>query len=98
MLDSPYFKHGWCSGSIATPVQALMAIAFENCGRPDLARQVARKYLDTMINHGLYHIHDTYTGEVEYKNAGFKFYAEQEFFYSGWTAGTYIFLAENYGG
>ncbi len=97
MLDSPYFKHGWCAGSIATPVQALMAIAFENCGRPDLARPLAKKYLDTMINHGLYHIHDTFTGEMEYKNAGFKFFGEQELFNSGWTAGTYIFFAGRYG-
>ncbi len=97
MLDSPYFKHGWCSGSIATPIQALMIVAFENCGRPDLARTVAKKYLDTMMNHGLYHIHDTFTGEMEYKNAGFKFYNEQELFYSGWTAGTYVFFAERYG-
>ncbi len=97
LLDSPYFSHGWCSGSIATPIQALMVVAFENCGRPDLARSVARKYLDTMINHGLFHIHDTFTGEMEYKNAGFKFFGEQELFNSGWTAGTYIFFAEHYG-
>ena len=96
MLDSPYFRHGWCSGSIATPVQALMVIAFENCGRHDLARMIAKKYLNTMVNHGLYHIHDTYTGEVEYKHVGFKFFGEQELFNSGWTAATYIFLAEHY--
>jgi putative isomerase len=97
MLDSPYFKHGWCAGSIATPIQVLMVIAFENCGRPDLARPLAQKYLDTLINHGLYHIHDTYTGEVEYRYAGIKFYTEQELFFSGWTAGNYIFFAEHYG-
>lgn len=97
MLDSPYFKHGWCSGSIATPIQALMAIAFDACGRADLAGQVAKKYLGTMMDHGLYHIHDTFTGEMEYKNAGFKFFNEAELFNSGWTAGSYIFFAEHYG-
>jgi putative isomerase len=97
MLDSPYFHHGWCSGSIATPIQALIAVAFENCGRPDLAKKIAGKYLDCMINHGLYHIHDTFTGEMEYKNTGFRFYNEAELFNSGWTAGCYVFFAERYG-
>ncbi|MFA5308466.1 MAG: trehalase family glycosidase [Dehalococcoidales bacterium] len=97
MLDSPYFRHGWCSGSIGTPIQALMAIAFENCGRPDLARSLAKKYLDTMINHGLYHIHDTYTGEMEYRHGGMKFFGEEAFFNSGWTSGNYVFFAEHYG-
>lgn len=97
MLDSPFFSHGWCAGSIATPVQALMAIAFENCGRPDLARTLAKKYLDTMKDHGLYHIHDTFTGEVEYRHAGFKFFGEEELFYAGWTAGNYVFFAQRYG-
>jgi putative isomerase len=97
MLDSPYFSHGWCSGSIATPVEALMAVAFENCGRPELAKKIGKQYLKTMMEHGLFHIHDTFTGELEYKNCGFRFYNEAELFYSGWTAGTYVFFAERYG-
>ena len=96
-LDSPYFQHGWCSGSIATPIQALLAIAFDACGRPELARAVAKKYLNTLNLHGLYHIHDTYTGEVEYRFTNMKFFDEQDLFYSGWTAGCYIFFAQHFG-
>jgi hypothetical protein len=94
-LDSPYFQHGWCQGSIATPVQALMAVAFENCGRPDLAKKVGVEYLNTMSEFGLLHIHSPYTGEKEYGNI--RFCGEERMFNSGWTAGNYIFFAERYG-
>ena len=96
-LDSPYFQHGWCRGSIATPIQFLMALAFENCGRPDLARKTALKYMDTLISGGLYHIHNPFDGGVEYGYSGLKFFKEDYLFYSGWTAGCYIYFAEHYG-
>ena len=94
-LDSPYFMHGWCRGSIAMPIQALMAIAMEYCGRPDLAKKIARRYMDTLIEHGLYHIHNPLDGEVEY-GGGVTFFEETAMCYSGWSAGCYIFFAERY--
>ena len=94
-LSSPWFHHGWCSGSIGTPVQALLALAFEYCGRSDLAKQVAVKYLNTINDHGLYHIHNPFDGKVEYQSG--MFFGEQTMFLSGWTAGCYIFFAEHYG-
>ncbi|MDR0470022.1 MAG: hypothetical protein LBH09_08630 [Peptococcaceae bacterium] len=96
-LDSPWFRHGWCQGSIATPMQFLMSLAFESCDRHDLAEKVAHKYMDTLINHGLYHIHNPFSGSVEYGENGRKFYEEENLFFSGWTAGCYIYLAEHYG-
>jgi hypothetical protein len=94
-LNSPYFQHGWCGGSIATPVQALMVLALEACGRPDLARKVAREYLDTMSQYGLVHIHDPLTGRIEFGNI--RFFGEEFMFSTGWAAGNYIFFAEHYG-
>jgi len=94
-LSSPYFRHGWCSGSITTPVQALMVIALENCGRPDLARRVAISYIDTLSRNGLVHIHDPFNGYMENGSLGMG--GEAKMFNSGWTAGCYIFFAERYG-
>ncbi|MCL2122397.1 MAG: hypothetical protein FWH28_09135, partial [Clostridiales bacterium] len=96
-IDSPWFRHGWCQGSIAMPLQFILSLALEYCGRPDLAKQLALKYLDTLINHKLYHIHNPFTGEVEYGENGRKFYGEESLFLSGWTAGCYIYLVEHYG-
>lgn len=93
-LSSPWFHHGWCSGSIGTPVQALLALAFEYCGRPDLSRHIAVKYLNTINEHGLYHIHNTFDGTQEYQSG--MFFGEQSMFYSGWTAGCYLFFVEHY--
>ena len=96
-LDSPWFRHGWCQGSIAMPIQFIMSLALEYCGRPDLARQVALKYLDTLVGHKLYHIHNPFTGEVEYGENGMKFYGEENLFLSAWTAGCFIYMAVRYG-
>ena len=95
-MSSPYFAHGWCAGSIATPVQALIALAMESCGRLDLAKRVAMKYIYCIENGGLYHIHNPYDGKQEY-HVGM-FYGENSMFYSGWTAGCYLFLADRYTG
>jgi hypothetical protein len=94
-LDSPYFQHGWCQGSIATPVQALMAVGLENCGRADLAKSVALGYLTALTDNGLLHIHDPYTGLKE--NGSIEFWGEKVMFNSGWAAANYIFFAQRYG-
>jgi neutral trehalase len=93
-LESPFFHHGWCSGSIGTPVQGLLALALDDCGRPDLAKQIAVKYLDTIMENGLYHIHNPFDGKQEYQSG--MFFGEQSMFFSGWTAGCYLFFAEHY--
>ena len=93
-LNSPMFTHGWCGGSIATPVQALMVMALDDCGRPDLAKKVAAAYLNTMEKFGLYHIHNTFDGTQEYQTP--MFFRESSMFYCGWTAGCYLFLAKHY--
>ncbi|MDR1217881.1 MAG: hypothetical protein LBJ99_04745 [Oscillospiraceae bacterium] len=93
-LDSPLFHHGWCSGSLGTPVQALLALALEYCGRKDLSNQIAVKYLDTLKEHGLYHIHNPFDGTMEYQTP--MFFGERSLFFSGWTAGCFLFFAERY--
>ncbi|MDR0838722.1 MAG: hypothetical protein LBN99_03670 [Oscillospiraceae bacterium] len=93
-LSSQWFHHGWCSGSIGTPVQALIALGLEYCGRVDLAKRVAVKYLDTLIDFGLYHIHNPFDGTQEYQTP--MFFREESMFLSGWTAGCCLFFAEHY--
>lgn len=93
-LNSPNFTHGWCGGSIATPVQALLALGLDACGRPGLAERIAVKYLDTIQKYGLYHIHNTIDGTQEYRKG--MFFGEQSMFYSGWAAGCYLFFASRY--
>ena len=94
-LNSPLFAHGWCGGSIATPVQALIAVGLDACGRPDLAKRVSAAYLETLAKFGLYHIHNTFDGTQEYQTP--MFFQERSLFYSGWTAGCYLFFAALYG-
>ena len=94
-LSSPRFTHGWCGGSIATPVQALLALGLDNCGRRDLAVKIAKTYLNTLDKFGLYHIHNTFDGTLEYQTP--MFFREMAMFYSGWTAGCYLFFASRYG-
>lgn len=94
-LNSPFFHPGWCSGSIGTPVQALLALAMEYCGRPDLAKKIGVTYLNTLKHGGLYHIHNTFDGKQEYRNG--MFYREASMFYSGWTSGCCLFFAHRYG-
>lgn len=93
-LSSPLFRHGWCGGSIATPAEALLTLGLDACGRPDLARKVAAAYLKTLEKFGLYHIHNTFDGTQEYQTP--MFFREASMFWSGWTAGCYLFLAAHY--
>ena len=93
---SPYFRaEGWCSGGIATPIPALLTLAFEGCGRPDLAKKVAIQYLDLINDAGLFHMIDAIRGK---KNANrmMTLRGERELFNSGWTAGCFVFLARKY--
>ena len=94
-ISSPVFRHGWCGGSIATPAEVLIALGLDACGRPDLAKKRALVYLNTLINNGLYHIHNTFDGSQEYQTP--MFFGERSMFYSGWTGGCYLFLASRYG-
>ena len=94
---SPYFKaEGWCSGGIATPIHAFLVLALEECGRHDLACEVATRYLDLLNDAGLYHMIDAVSGK---KNANriMTLRGEASLFYSGWTAGCFVFLARHYG-
>ena len=94
-ISSPRFAHGWCGGSIATPVQALLALGLDYCGRRDLSVKIAKTYLNTLDKFGLYHIHNTFDGTLEYQTP--MFFNERMMFYAGWTAGCYLFLASRYG-
>ena len=62
-LTSDFFRHGFTGGSVITPAQFLMVLAFEACGRPDLAKKVAVNYCRAMKNHGFFHIYNALTGE-----------------------------------
>ena len=93
-ISSPRFSHGWCGGSIATPIEALLALGLDYCGRRDLSVKIAKRYLNTLDTFGLYHIHNTFDGTQEYQTP--MFFREVSMFYSGWTAGCYLFFAARY--
>ena len=93
-ISSPRFSHGWCGGSIATPIQGLLALALDYCGRHDLAVKISKPYLDTLNKFGLYHIHNTFDGTQEYQTP--MFFREVSMFWCGWAAGCYLFLAAGY--
>ena len=93
---SPYFKSGgWCSGGIATPIYALLTVAFENCGRPDLAKKIALEHIELINNAGLFHMIDALNGERNRQSA-MTMRGERTLFNSGWTCGLFIFLVQNY--
>lgn len=93
---SPFFRSGgWCSGGIATPIPALLTIAFEWCDRHDLAEKIAIQYLDLINNAGLFHMIDSLNGQKNPHRA-MTMRGELSLFNSGWTAGCFIFLAKHY--
>jgi hypothetical protein len=88
--SSPYFNNNWCSGSIDTPIQALLLMALEDCGMHERARDLARRYLSVFDENRMMHIHDSKTGAPV---DSIRFFTEETLFNSGWTAGCYIFCA-----
>lgn len=92
-LDSKFFCGGWCQGSVVTPVQFIFCLAFEACGRPELARRVAEEYLMMMKQKGFYHMNSAITGNGE---VGAVLGGEKTSFWSSWTSSCYLFLADRY--
>ncbi len=95
-LKSDDFFHGWSKGCVNTPSQFIFCLALEACGRTDLAKEVARRYLDTLTKTGLYHMHNALTGEAEKLLIGNMTNGEKYLFWSSWTASCYLFLAGRY--
>ena len=94
-LDSPFFAHGFAQGSIIPPAEFLMVMAMEACGRPDLAADIARRYLKTLRDFGLFHTHDALTGRPDRSMVALD---EKYLFWSAWSASIYLFFADRYGG
>ncbi len=94
-LKSVYYTGGWTQGSVVTPAHIIFCLAFEACGRPELARRIALKYLDLLKNNGFYHFHNAITGEGEKQQS---FGNERVMYWSAWASSCYLFLAERYGG
>ena len=93
-LDSPWFSHGFARGSIIPPAELLMCLALEACGRPELAKDVARRYMNTLKNTGLFHTHNALNGEPERSMVALD---EKFLFWSAWPSAVYIFMAKRYG-
>ena len=72
----------------------LMVMAFEECGRPDLAKKVALDYCRALKNHGFFHIYNALTGEEDRSLTAF---GERGLFWSAWTSSCYFYLANKYG-
>ena len=96
-LDSDYFAHGWSRGCVNTPVQLILCMALEACGRPELAKKVALRYLDMLNRTGMYHMSNALTGLADKTMVGTVTNGEKYLFWSGWTSSCYLFLAERYG-
>jgi hypothetical protein len=93
-LKSIYFTGGWTQGSIVTPAHIIFCMAFEACGRPELAKRIALKYADLLKARGFYHFHNAITGEGEYQQS---FGNEKVMYWSAWASSCYLFLADRYG-
>jgi hypothetical protein len=93
-LTSDFFRHGFTGGSIITPAEFLMVLAFEACDRPDLAKKVAVNYCRIMKNHGFFHIHNALTGKEDRSLTAF---GERGLFWSAWASSCFFFLADQYG-
>lgn len=93
-LDSPFFAHGFSQGSIIPPAQLLMTLAMEECGREDLAKDIAVRYITTLRDFGLFHTHNALTGEADRTMVAFD---EKFLFWSAWSASIYLFMADRYG-
>ncbi|SHH99480.1 Trehalase [Sporobacter termitidis DSM 10068] len=91
---SDYFAHGFTKGSVITPAEFLMCLAFEACARSDLARAVAVKYCAALREHGFFHIHNALTGKEDRSLTAF---GERGLFWSAWSSSCYFFLADRYG-
>ena len=93
-LDSPYFAHGFSQGSIIPPAEFLPVMAMEACGRPDLAKEVALRYIRTLRDFGLFHTHNALTGQPERSMVALD---EKYLFWSAWSSEIYLFFADRYG-
>ena len=93
-LDSPWFSHGFARGSIIPPAEMLFCLAMEACGRPDLAKEIARRYMQTLKDTGLFHTHNALNGQPERSMVALD---EKFLFWSAWPASIYIFMAKRYG-
>jgi glycogen debranching enzyme len=93
-LDSVYFAHGFTRGSIITPAEFLMCLAFEACARPDLAKATANKYCAALREHGFFHINNALTGNADRSLTAF---GERGLFWTAWTSSCYFYLAGKYG-
>ena len=93
-LDSPFFAHGFAQGSVIPPAEFLLVMAMEACGRPDLAAEIARRYLKTLRDTGLFHTHDSLTGLPDRSMVALD---EKYLFWSAWSASIYLFFADRYG-
>ena len=93
-LTSDYFKHGFTRGSVIVPTEHLMVMALEECGRSDLAKEVANDYCAILRDHGFFHIHNALTGEADRTLTAF---GEPALFWSAWASSCYLWFASKYG-
>jgi hypothetical protein len=96
-LTSDDFFHVWNRGCVNTPAQLIFCLALESCGRADLAKKVARLYLDTLKETGFYHMHNALDGRPEKLLIMATTNGEKFLFWSSWTSSCYLFLAARYG-
>ena len=93
-LSSVFFRGGFTRGSVITPAQFLMCMAFEACGYEDRAEKVARNYCRALKEHGFFHIYNALSGREDRSLTAF---GERGLFWSAWTSSCYFFLADRYG-
>ena len=92
-LKSPFYRGGWCQGSVVTPVHLIFPMAFEAIGRMDLAKRVAKPYCDLLMQTGFYHFHNAITGEPELAQS---LGTEKTLFWSAWCSSCFLYLADRY--
>ena len=75
--------------TIALLLALVMIMGLAACGLEEKARDVARRYADTLRDFGMYHMHDPITGAGDDRAIG----VNSTQHWSAWTAGVFLILA-----
>jgi len=63
MQSEAWLPYGWLAGPVLAPANYILFLALRECGREDLAREIARRYCTAMKESGFAMILNSKTGE-----------------------------------
>ncbi len=94
-ITSPYVDpyKGWMCGPVIAPIQFMMNIALEECGKFEYAREASRRYCYNLVEQNtLLHILNPFDGTPQLKGRD----NIQRQPWTSWCSSTFLFLASRY--